>query len=193
MGMMGTMSTAQAAVTVYWEQNGLDVIASWSGTLAVDPSLMIDTTLEVLDDGDLATTIQLLHLSMGANGYYINSTGSVSSTNISTSSDIPSGEVSPSFGIGRNNLYWNDVHISGGSVGAVSELTFDPTRDVIRFAGQTLAGMNAGSFSNTLAWTATTTGDTISYTTGPVVSVPEPSSTLLLGLGTLALLARRKR
>jgi hypothetical protein len=82
--------------------------------------------------------------------------------------------------------------ISAGVVGNVTQLTFDPSRDVIRFNFRTLVEMNADSFTSTLAWTATDSGDIITYTIGPV-PVPEPSSALLVGLGGLALLARRKK
>lgn len=194
MGMMGTISTAQAAVTVYWEQDGADVIASWSGTLDLDP--LIGTSTLQTDDRDEAIAPGLYHLSGGVNGYYFNSLFSAGSPNfasgLGSAFESPSGESHASFGFRISQIFYNDVHVSGGMLGAVSQLSFDPTRDVIRFSGMTLAGMSAGGFLDTLAWTAATTGDTISYTTGPV-PVPEPSSALLVGLGTLALFARRKR
>jgi hypothetical protein len=71
-------------------------------------------------------------------------------------------------------------------------LDFDTeiTNALWTFSDQTLSDIGASDFSNTLAWTAGGTGDTISYTTVPV---PEPSSTALIAVGFLALAVRRHR
>lgn len=186
---MGIVSATHAAVTVSWKQDGADVIASWSGTLNVDSGLATDSVRNdapASDGGGLQDRNCFILRSGVNNGFYDSEVGSASVVQVpNTSTTVP---VPVSFGFSEATLYWNDVHITGGTVGAVSELTFDPSRDVIRFSGQSLVGMNVESFSNTLAWTAITTGDTISYTT-----VPEPSGMLLGGMGTLFLLVRRRK
>jgi hypothetical protein len=97
-----------------------------------------------------------------------------------------------SFGFSSGNFYY------GGAVDGdpnVATINFDDTLHSFRFPSNTLAGMNAAGFSNTLAWTSSS-GDTISYTTGspPTVSaIPEPSSGLVLGFLLLSGLIHRRR
>lgn len=189
------ISIVKAAVIVYFEQDGDNVTASWSGTLNIPT-----TSVATRDDSAAVVTIgdtqNLYHLSNGSGaGYYLAELGAASASGLLTYNVGPEpGDPTISFGFALGALAWNDIHISGGTVGAVTQLTFDPSRDKIRFlSGLSLGDLNADAFSNSLAWTATTTNDTISFTTGPVPSVPEPSSLLLVGAGTLTFLARRKR
>lgn len=181
----------EAAVIVYWEQDGSDVTATWTGTL--DTPILTDTTTTNLFAENIASSNRLSHLSdaPGAS-HYGELAGAGPSIIINTVIQGSTVGSNPGFGFAGNSLYWSDVHISQGSVGNVTQVRFNPSRDVIRFSNQTLSGMFANNFSDTLAWTVDDTGDTIRYTTGPVVT-PEPSGVLLLGLGGLSAVFRRSR
>ncbi len=192
MCLFGFTSTSQAAVIVYFQQVGLDVTATWIGTLKVSAPLMDDTSISMANNQDAIGASGLHHRhDTLSTGFYLDPAGSVTPTTMITLVESPSGESNPSFGFSGNNIVYNNVHITGGLLGAVSELTFIQTRDVMKFSNTTLAALGASSLNNTLAWTATTTGDTIRLLTG--TPVPEPSSILLIGFGNLALLARRRR
>lgn len=154
---------SEAVVVVSFKQEGTNVRAEWSGTLSLDPLLATDTSLSGGAYADAGSNFLLnkASASLGNAGYY-NRLGDYTITSLSGS---PLLRQVPSFGYAGKELYWADVHVSGGSVGSVSELTFDPTRDYFLFPNTDLASIGANSFDNTVAWTATTTGDTIIYKT----------------------------
>jgi hypothetical protein len=169
-GICAIAPTSQAEVIVTWKQVGNDVTATWSGTLATDASLMNDTSANILGV-TRANSTQLIASSSSATGPS-GQFGSVledpAGTVTATSLNAPNNSITaaPSgFGFRDSTLSYNSTLITGGSLGAVSELTFDPGTHVFTFANTTLADIGADSFSDTLAWTATTTGDTISYNT----------------------------
>lgn len=188
MGLLASAATSQAAVTVTWAQDGPDVTATWEGKLNFSPD-PISSPPRVGPTIDLGTGLDLLHWRDGTT--LLSGIGQSTETSLADVYDSPTLESNPSFGFLGGSISWSDVHVSIGTGDQVSELTFLGSRDVIRFSNQTLSGIGADNFNNTLAWTATARGeDTISYTTA---AVPEPSVSLIAGLGILGLLARRKR
>ena len=179
-------SSATAEVIVYFEQDGPDVTASWSGR--IDPGLW---TAEFLPGSTFS--------SAGAISFVSASTSSPAEQFIGTfSSPFPSlqpdsfsqVEVNQTFGISNSFLFLPGQN--DDSPPAFSVFEFDPNTHIIRFPGRTLAEARADRFDNDLAWTSST-GDTIRFTTEPV-AVPEPSSALLgfFLLGSLCLLNRRR-
>lgn len=188
LAILGLITSSQAVVTVLWEQDGANVTATWSGTLNIVNST--DTTRDDGNDFSVGAADALLIRVSGAGlGAYTNSFAGRPTDILTFDVGGAAGSSPLSFGFNDFIISWNDAHISGGSVGNVTELTFVANRDIITFANTDLASIGANSFNNTLAWTSdAATNNTISYTT-----VPEPSSLLLTSLGSLALLVRRKR
>jgi hypothetical protein len=187
LGILGLASNAQAAVIIYFEQIDSDVKVSAVGTLSVDPTKTLDITtstnnaLSVSDDNRIFSWV-------GEN--FQGSVGASLATGVVTGSS-GSGAVGSSFGFLGGTLIWDLADITGGSVGAVSQFTWSADKDWFIRTGTTLAGINADARSNQLAWTAATTGDTISLHTGS--PVPEPSGIILFGMSNLILLLRRHR
>jgi len=91
------------------------------------------------------------------------------------------------FGFSNDTLYWNYSGTPGtitpGSITPMTTITF------VGLTTSTAFGSNLDA-GPVVLWTHTESGDTISV---GLASVPEPSSTALLGLGGLALMLRRRR
>ena len=105
---------------------------------------------------------------------------------------IPGILGSNSFGFTGNGLIWSASDITGGDVGAVSEITVDPSDTFFVIENTMLADvLGASTEDGDTLWTATT-NDTIVLSTSPPVLVPEPSSAILCFFAGIGLL-RRKR
>ena len=99
---------------------------------------------------------------------------------------------SNSFGFTGNALIWSASDITDGVVGAVSEITVDPSDTFFVVENTTLMDvLGASSVDGDTLWTSTT-NDTIVLSTSPPVLVPEPSSAILCFFAGIGLL-RRKR
>jgi len=165
-------SHSQAAVIVTFDQVGNDVVATWSGTLHVGAPVY---TALFNWDYFAAGFNELIALSVLEYGMSVD--GIVGSTSLS----------------GLISGHTGDLGFSGSifylPTGSSEFVDFDVLSVSQTFGNQTLVGIGASAFDNTLAWTSGAGGtNTISYTT-----VPEPSSTALIGLGALALVVRRRR
>jgi hypothetical protein len=191
-----TTSTSQANVIVYWEEvtnsSQTDVVATWTGSL--DVGLWSGVGELSLSNVEVSDSLFLVSYSDTPK---IRGGGSAANSGIVLTSLTPadmSAFVSPAVSYGFSAGYFFYAGTSDVSTYNAT-INFDDTLHSIRFPNETLAAMNADSFSNTLAWTSST-GDTISYTTGspPTVSaIPEPSSVLALGFLLLSGLIHRRR
>lgn len=182
--------SALGVITVHFVETGPDVVVSFNGTLQVDPLLTDDLTTQLLDVGGTVNDRGIL--ARNGNAYTVGSVGAHTLTSLVIVNQITVlvGDVG-GFGYVNSNLFWGLEHITGGSVGAVSELTATGGNATFTLPGQSLASLNAdGIAQNTVLWTANTTGDTIVFSGGG--AVPEPSSLLLCGLSALGLLLRRR-
>jgi hypothetical protein len=177
--------TSQAEAGVIWTfgQDGADVTATVGGAFSIDVESVDTTGGPALLSGvsELVTVTGASYAAPGVGVY--SSVGGVSTA------DAGAG----SFGHFSADLYWDaglgatltaGTDVAGG--GTVPSVTWNSTTIDTIFGG--------GFFDNgpVTAWTLTggAATDTISY----VAAVPEPSSSaLLVSLGTLALLARRRR
>jgi len=109
--------------------------------------------------------------------------GEASDTGISGNITSSSGSA----GFSNNNFFIGGVDDNMEPNSSI--YNFDDLNVSQTFGNQNLADIGAASFDDTLAWTSSAQGtNTISFTT-----IPEPSSTALLGLGALALIVRRRR
>jgi hypothetical protein len=168
-------SHSQAAVLVTFEQVGDDVVATWTGSL--DAGVL---QTQVPFNGILGAAQRSLYALSGSNDFYLNGLAHASSLSGSITS------YTGSAGFVTAGIYFSGVEkvVPGSSI-----YDFDTLGVTQTFGDQTLADIGAASFDDTLAWTSSAQGtNTISYTT-----IPEPSSTALLGLGALALAVRRRR
>jgi len=167
-------SHSQAAVLVTFEQVGDDVVATWTGTL--DPGSWAE------DDAGGNFSVARDASFGGVNGAVeIYDGGSFVDLGLSGTIDSFTGTVL----IGGSAFYFGGV--ADATDPGISVIDFSSFNITQTFADDTLAAIGASSFDNTVAWTSSA-GDTISFTT-----VPEPSSTALMGLGALALMVRRRR
>ena len=97
------------------------------------------------------------------------------------------------FGFNDGALIWSITDITGGGVGAVSEVTVDPSDSFFVIENTTLPDvLGATTVDGDTLWTANTTNDTIVLSTSAPGVVPEPSSAILCFFAGIGLL-RRKR
>jgi len=189
-GLALTLSnSANAEVIVYFEQDGPDVTASWTGS--IDPGRWF--TDLTFSSRFHAAGPEILYNQSNINTTELYEFGSVFRTAIPPTVNLHQ-ESTPSFGFQGRQFFLPGI--DDDSPPAFNVFEFDPGIHVNRFPGQTLAGMRADNFDNTLVWRSSAGGtNTVSYTSGPVpTAVPEPSSALLgfLLLGTSCLLSRRR-
>ena len=180
--------TPQAEAAVIWTfgQNGADVTATASGTFTIDV-IGSQSSYSSASPGT----------SSRSDGYFTHSgTFGMSRGGVGAPVHIPSTLTSApdswtgNFGHSSRTIRW------GTEFGS----TLSKSRDVsaynatITYNDTTIDTIFGGGFFDNgpvHAWTLSggATTDTISY----VAAVPEPSSSLLIGLGAFGLLARRKR
>ena len=169
-------SQSNGAVIVSFEQLGANVVATWSGSI---------------DAGSfLADSVWVARSYAGSLGLYSKGTDTnvySGGTNMVTSL---SGTVD-SFAGGEYGFFNPTFRIGSSEVGAPASsiVDFDTITFTQTFSDDTLLNIGATNFNNTLAWTSSKGGtNTISFTT-----VPEPSSTALIGFGAFTLAIRRRR
>jgi len=171
-------SHSQAAVTVSFNQVGNDVVATWSGSF--DAGTWFEDFISVSFSTASPSSM------MGLEGSAVESYSDGSDTLL-----LGFGGTITSY-VGSAGWYDGYFNMAGSdnNLAPVSTVyDFDVINVSQTFGNQTLADIGATSFNNTLAWTSSAGGtNTISYTT-----VPELSSTALIGLGALALAVRRRR
>lgn len=176
LGLGLTTLSSQGAIVVYFEQVGNDVVASWEGQIFAGTW---STWNSASSSG--GSSNQLYHTS---SSYDIYIGGSAATTSLSAGPDAST------FNGGVNDSqFWINGPTTGTFAPSSASYTFDKDVHKMTWTDTDLASIGADSFDNTLAWTSLSGGtNTISYTT-----VPEPTSTALLGLGAMSLLIRRKR
>ena len=171
---------SNAAVIVTFKQAGSDVVATWNGTIM---------------PGSFAGEGIFGGANFYGDGFTLAGFGSsgecdVWDNGVATETLLgvaPSANTGGIYGYGNTAFYFNAVSNNiedNPSIDFGTGSTYTMT-----WAGQTLSGIGAASFNNTLAWTGSTGGtNTISFTT-----VPEPSAALLSILGAVGLVTRRRR
>ena len=118
----------------------------------------------------------------------------LSSLSLGTSAAIPTEREQGQAAVGfiDDAVVYDESQITGGSLGAVTELTYDPSESFFVIDDTTVSAvLGATSVDGDTLWTATTTNDTIVLSASPV-TVPEPSSAILCFIAGIGLL-RRKR
>ena len=180
--------TSQAEAGVIWtfEQDGPNVTAVVGGSFSVvigernhlgtGPAFIVDATSMIAVNGN--------YVGMGAAG-----TPVVIDPLGPTLSVVGSGV----FGHIGDGLYW-DASL-GNTLAAGTDVAGGGTVPSLTWNGTTLDTIFGGGFFDNgpvTAWTLDSgaSTDTISFV---AAAVPEPSSSLLIGLGAFGLLARRKR
>jgi len=170
-------SHSKAAVIVKFEQVGTDVVATWTG------SIDLGVVNRILTLSGKSAFIRQLYATAGSNKEF---KGGVAAT---TSLDGTIAGFGASAGFNNGNFWIGNTISSDPTNTSLYNFGSGGVNVFQTFGNQTLAGIGASAFNDTLAWTSSEGGtNTISYTT-----VPEPSSTALLGLGALALAVRRRR
>lgn len=179
--------TSQAEAGVIWTfgQDGANVTATVGGSFSVDvggSTVESDVGYNYVD----STSLWAVYVP------YISDPAAVGvASSVLGLSDPTVG--SGSFGHITSELYWDAA--LGATLTAGTDVASSGTVPSVTWNDTTLDTIFGGGFFDSgpvTAWTLTggAATDTISY----VAAVPEPSSSaLLVGLGTLALLARRKR
>lgn len=161
---------ANAALLITFEEVGGDVIATTSGSLVVPASPDVNFSGNFLVGGDNS----LSYLTGNFNLYYGGTFGGMSI------SLTPSSGSGSTFGIEASAIYLDSTAAVGSSYTPATTWTW---------SGQTLSsiGLSSLTSSPTTVYTAKN-GSTVS-----IASIPEPSSTLLLGFGAGSFLVLRRR
>jgi hypothetical protein len=180
--------TSQAEAGVIWtfEQDGPNVTAVVGGSFSVD----------VVGVGGFSVTD--FHVG-GAGVYVTRSAGAYVQAQLVGAQvriDVDQGASIPgtgTFGHSGPNLFWDPS--LGDTLVAGTDVAGGSTVPSLTWNGATLDTIFGGGFFDNgpvTAWTLDNgaSTDTISFV---AAAVPEPSSSLLIGLGAFGLLARRKR
>ena len=182
-------SYSQAAVIVYFEQVGSDVVATWTGSIDVKP-----TWTREVGFGFPFRAAQAEQFGAVAVGGVMEQYGEFSPTVTAGGTATPTSlsGVVDSFtrSVAFNGVLFYIEGVADGLAPVSSVYHFDSAGFSQTFEDDTLANIGADAFNNTLAWTAFGNGpddNFIRYTT-----VPEPSCIALLGVGALALVIRRR-
>lgn len=171
-------SQSQAQVNVEFSQVGSDVIATWTGSLDAGNWLQDQVYTDQIFAGN-----QNLFNNDGPTEVYTG--GAATSTSLNNTGTLIS-QSGVSFGFSTFIFFFTGVDDNLAPASSIYNFNYQQ-----QFAGTTLAELGADNFNNTLAWTSSAGGNnTISYSTA---GVPEPSSTALIGLGLISLIAHRRR
>ena len=184
--------SAMGVVTAHIVEEGTDVRVSFSGSIRLDPNLATATMpISLLNIGVTPSALVVANFAepwfLGNNvGFAVASTLNAAATNFLFIG-------SSSFGFADSGLIWAGSDISDGVVGAVSEITVDPSDSFFVIGNTRLADvLGATTGDGDTLWTAINTNDTIVLSTSAPVIVPEPSSAILCFFAGIGLL-RRKR
>ena len=190
-GTLGLASSAQGAVVIEITESGSDLLITTSGSLDTsglsgDDPTFVDPVIFVNDN---IAGVLLWSFGVGDQTYYSGpgdgfDTSSFSNTFSSGfgpgAATLVSGGADFGFSTSLADLWTPAGYVSGSTVS-----------QVLRVTGESFAslGINDGEFAE-FSWTSAGGGDSIRMQAG---AVPEPSSSLLVGLGGLALILRRRR
>jgi len=178
-------SQSEAAVTVFFEQDGTNVTASWVGTL--HPGLFIADVSGFNSDG---TADPNGFINLNGDSYDVYGNGSPSTTTLGSTENFSLFDATRTYGFAGDAFFISAPSDGVRNFTGSSPILFSAEDDVFVIPGVTLAELGADNFNNTLAWTSSA-GDTVSYTTIPI---PEPSSAfLLIGAGLGGLFQRRRK
>lgn len=177
--LLGVNST-DAGVTLTFEQSGVNVTATWSGTFD-----LTNTEVAFTNPPDQAVAMLSQESAIGNGGGAFSVAFMGTAIYLASISEImaDSTYVGDTFGFTGSALMF-DSAASG---------VFAPT-GTMTFLNTTLEEMGVDSFNNTLAFQGSGNingSQEIRYTTVGVI--PEPSSALLLGVGALAVAFNRRR
>lgn len=181
-------ATSQASVNVYFYEVGSRLHVEMVGTIAIDSSYNAQSSASAGNSFSLESNYLLLGPIEPTRVKFSNS--GVFTT---TSLDLSGSYSNADYGSITGGFYQNAVYLENSGTIIGSERILDFTGMHASVSGQTLASVGAASFSNTLAWTANTTGDTINYHTG-TPPIPEPSTyAAIFGCLALGFAAIRRR
>lgn len=181
MGFLALSNAAQAVVLVTFSQSGNDVIATLSGSLLLpqDSDRNLDDSLGALDASGTINSLYYLFSSPATYDEYTN--GQSFASGLSQTPNSFSGSVG--FGYALEYVLVEGSSSPGDTITPTGTWTWNNT---------TLAAIGLGSLTTTpviVHRLAPSSDDTIQF----VSTVPEPSSSVLLGLGATALVFRRRR
>jgi len=182
--------SAMGVITIHFVEEGPDLRVSFSGTLDVStpavPTLVMGTQAGVLSFG--VVNIVGKHVSNELSGQ--NTILPFGTALFDTSNLVDFGRP---FGFFAQSVLYTNEHVTDVTTMGTTQVTADPSLDHFLLPGVSLDDVNT-EFSDIVEgatlWTANNTGDTFIFSRK--APIPEPSSVMLVGLGALGLLHRRR-
>lgn len=171
--------SCEAAITAYFTEESNGVRLSFHGVLSVDPSTVEETATTSIGPA-YAVSDSTVYLT-GPSSIIDGLAGTPFSSGLDNRSITIAGPREPniSFGFHGSSLIFSTQSITGGSIGAVSEITVDYQTSNYLFQNLTLEDFGADQIPDGFVlWSAAITQDTIVFSSG--VPVPEPSSAALI-------------
>ena len=186
LGLAATGPMARAAYIVTVQQVGSDVVANGSGTINTSALTLVGsaTNVAILNPGNPGAGLAFFGPASGTySDEYSGFTSGATDFGSASGVDATSGSGDIVGVAGLSDLIVPNGYVSGA-----------PLSDTSTWAGETYSslGLTGGPGTYTWEWG---TGDSFDYFVMVVESapVPEPASLGLIGIGSLGLLARRRR
>lgn len=204
LGLTLLSQSSHAVARATFTETGPDIFVSISGTFLVnvhqnelvghpiDPNSFDGPNTTGATHGSYNNN-SLVFANINTGYYYLNNFGSVSLPITGSHYDQTNPSTLGSFGLQANgNMFFGVNTFTPNGNGDIDQLTFNPAENSFFIRGKTLSDMGLDTMPNdTVIYTATSTADTIVFRNG--ATVPEPSSSVLVALGGMALLLRRRK
>lgn len=182
--------SASAIVYITFETTGTpgELLMSFDGTISINASIVGRNGFFRPDDIKASEGVgHTIHIHDTTDNIY--DASGTHSFHLFNTIDLLVNDIGPVGGGYRADDFYAPVGDVGVVDGLVRTFTFSSSDTFVTFTASEVAITQRLALTG-VAWTANTTGDTFVFGAAPL---PEPSSAILVGLGSLAIGLRRRR